>query len=176
MVSWRKVFPGVKADRTVIVFGVFLFLVGLAVAWNGYGYVQVERGWTLVISGTIAFCTGLTLIALGLVLRQLGEIASSAAKSTLFLAKAKSSAPWAPEATEPSRAPVLREPEPEPEDEIPEDEIPEEEAEDIPPAPFVAGNGRAAPKRAGRIGPKQKNPRRRLRRPSRASPPSRRCG
>ena len=140
MVSWRKVFPGVKADRTVIVFGVFLFLVGLAVAWNGYGYVQVERGWTLVISGTIAFCTGLTLIALGLVLRQLGEIASSAAKSTLFLAKAKSSAPWAPEATEPSRAPVLREPEPEPEDEIPEDEIPEEEAEDIPPAPFVAGN------------------------------------
>ncbi len=99
-----------KADRTVIVFGVFLFLVGLAVAWNGYGYVQVERGWTLVISGTIAFCTGLTLIALGLVLRQLGEIASSAAKSTLFLAKAKSSAQWTPEATEPARAeaPVLR--------------------------------------------------------------------
>ena len=108
-----------KADRTVIVFGVFLFLVGLAVAWNGYGYVQVERGWTLVISGTIAFCTGLTLIALGLVLRQLGEIASSAAKSTLFLAKAKSSAQWTPEATEPARAeaPVLRQPEPEPQDE-----------------------------------------------------------
>jgi hypothetical protein len=135
VVSWRKVFPGVKADRTVIVFGVFLFLVGLAVAWNGYGYVQIERGWTLVISGTIAFCTGLTLIALGLVLRQLGEIASSAAKSTLFLAKAKSSAQWTPEATEPSRAeaPVLREPEP-------EDETPEDEGEDVPLAPFVAGN------------------------------------
>lgn len=135
MVSWRKVFPGVKADRTVIVFGVFLFLVGLAVAWNGYGYVQVERGWTLVISGTIAFCTGLTLIALGLVLRQLGEIASSAAKSTLFLAKAKSNAQWTPEPTEPSRAeaPVLREPEPEP-------ETPEDEGDDVPPASFVAGN------------------------------------
>jgi hypothetical protein len=90
--SRRKVFLNVRADRTIIVFGVFLFLVGLAVAVNGYGYVQVERGWTLVISGTIGFCTGLVMIALGLVLRELESISASSAKSALFLAKSKNDA------------------------------------------------------------------------------------
>ncbi len=79
----------VKADRTIVVFGVFLFLIGFAVAWNGYGYIQIERGWSMVISGTIAFCSGLILIALGLLLRQLQILSASAAQSTLFLAKAK---------------------------------------------------------------------------------------
>ena len=79
----------VRADRTVIVIGVFLFILGLAVAWNGYGYVQIERGWTMVISGTVVFSTGLLLIALGLVLRELRAIAGSAGRATLLLAKAK---------------------------------------------------------------------------------------
>ena len=79
----------VRADRTVIVIGVFLFILGLAVAWNGYGYVQVERGWTMVISGTVVFSTGLLLVALGLVLRELRAIAGSAGRATLLLAKAK---------------------------------------------------------------------------------------
>ena len=79
----------VRADRTVIVIGVFLFILGLAVAWNGYGYVLNERGWTMVISGTVAFSTGLLLIALGLVLRELRAIAGSAGRATLLLAKAK---------------------------------------------------------------------------------------
>lgn len=92
-----------KADRTVIVFGVFLFLVGLAIAWNGYGFVQVERGWTLVISGTVGFCSGLILIALGLVLRELEAISSSAAKAALFLAKARSDAQWSPPPAAPAQ-------------------------------------------------------------------------
>jgi hypothetical protein len=79
----------VRADRTVIAIGVFLFILGLAVAWNGYGYVQIERGWTLVISGTVVFSTGLLLVALGLVLRELRAVAASAARATLLLAKAK---------------------------------------------------------------------------------------
>jgi hypothetical protein len=79
----------VRADRTVIVIGVFLFILGLAVASNGYGYVQVERGWTLVISGTVVFSTGLLLVGLGLVLRELRAIAGSASRATLLLAKAK---------------------------------------------------------------------------------------
>jgi hypothetical protein len=108
IVSRRKVFLSVKADRTVIVFGAFLFLVGLAVAWNGYGYVQIERGWTLVISGTIAFCAGLILIALGLALRELAAISSSVAKSALFLAKARNNGSPVVEAIqpEPPAAPV----------------------------------------------------------------------
>ncbi len=79
----------VRADRTVIVIGVFLFILGLAVAWNGYGYVRDERGWTLVISGTVVFSTGLLLVALGFVLRELRAIAASAGRATLLLAKAK---------------------------------------------------------------------------------------
>jgi hypothetical protein len=79
----------VRADRTVIVIGVFLFILGLAVAWNGYGYVRDERGWTLVISGTVVFSSGLLLVALGFVLRELRAIAASAGRATLLLAKAK---------------------------------------------------------------------------------------
>jgi hypothetical protein len=83
----------VRADRTVIVIGAFLFIVGLAVAWNSYGFIEVERGWTLVIAGTVAFSTGLLLVALGLVLRELREISSSASKAALLLAKAKNTYP-----------------------------------------------------------------------------------
>ncbi|MGO9430144.1 hypothetical protein [Rhodoblastus sp.] len=82
-----------RPDRTVIVIGVFLFIVGLAVAWNGYDYVQLERGWTLVISGTIAACAGLVLVALGLALRELRAIALSASNATLLLAKARTDSP-----------------------------------------------------------------------------------
>ena len=78
-----------RADRTVIVIGAFLFMIGLAVAWNGYGYIELERGWSMVIAGTFGFCTGLVLVALGLVLRELEAISSSADRATLLLAKAK---------------------------------------------------------------------------------------
>jgi hypothetical protein len=90
----------VRLDRTVIVVGVFLFAVGLAVAWNGYGYVQLERGWTQVISGTFAAGIGLVLVALGLILRELQTIAASATRATLLLAKGRnglpSETPYAP--------------------------------------------------------------------------------
>jgi DNA segregation ATPase FtsK/SpoIIIE-like protein len=80
---------GVRADRTIIVIGGFLSVIGLAMAWNGYGYVELERGWSLLIAGTIGFCTGLVLVALGLVLNQLADIAASASRAALMLAKAK---------------------------------------------------------------------------------------
>ncbi len=79
-----------RADRTIIVIGVFLFVLGVAVAWNGYLYIELERGWSMAIAGSVGFCTGLLLVALGLVLRELREIASSASKATLLLAKGKS--------------------------------------------------------------------------------------
>jgi hypothetical protein len=79
----------VRADRTVIVIGAFLFMIGLAVAWNGYGYIELERGWSLVIAGTFGFCSGLVLVALGLVLRELRGISASAERATLLLAMAK---------------------------------------------------------------------------------------
>ncbi len=95
-----------RADRTIIVIGGFLFVIGLVVAWNGYGYIEVERGWSMLIAGTVGFCTGLLLVALGLVLHQLAEIASSASKATLLLAKAKTGG--LPEISMPTHAPVAR--------------------------------------------------------------------
>ncbi len=83
----------VRADRTVIVIGVFLFILGLAVAWNGYGYVRDERGWTLVISGTVVFSTGLLLVALGLVLRELRAIAGSAGQGDVAAGQSQNPAP-----------------------------------------------------------------------------------
>ncbi len=82
-----------RADRTVIVIGAFLSLIGLLVAWNGYSYILVERGPPMVVGGTIAFCSGLLLVALGFVLRELGQISSSASKATLLLAKRGVAAP-----------------------------------------------------------------------------------
>jgi hypothetical protein len=77
----------VRADRTVIVIGAFLSVIGLSVAWNGYSYILVERGPPMVIAGTIGFCAGLILIAFGFGLRQLEDISSSASKAALLLAK-----------------------------------------------------------------------------------------
>jgi hypothetical protein len=103
--SRRKVFASLKADRTVIVFGVFIFLLGLVVAWNSYGIIQVERGWSMVISGTIAFSAGLILIALGLILRQLKILSASAAQVALFLARAGQSGAAAQQVAPVERAP-----------------------------------------------------------------------
>ena len=132
-----------KADRTVILFGAVLALVGLVVAWNGYGYVQLERGWTLVISGTIGFCSGLILIALGLVLNALEAISASAAKSALFLAKARSVGAPSAEASEPPRPTVPAQPEPvaEPEEAYEPDAFENVEEE----RPPFTGPGYAAP-------------------------------
>ncbi|MCI4677984.1 hypothetical protein K9U39_09615 [Rhodoblastus acidophilus] len=113
-----------KADRTVIVFGVFLFLLGFSAAWNGYGYIEIERGWSMVISGTVAFSAGLILIALGLVLRQLQIISASAAQVALFLAKATGNG-GAAEPAPPPTAP----PPPEPQAEAYPVEAPAEEAQ-----------------------------------------------
>jgi hypothetical protein len=82
-----------KADRTAIVVGGFLAVIGLLLAVNGYSYVQLERGWSLLLSGTMVFCTGLVLVAVGLVLKELEAISSSVAKTALFLAKGKLAAP-----------------------------------------------------------------------------------
>ena len=96
-----------RADRTIIVIGAFLSVIGLVLGWNGYGYVELERGWSLLIAGTIGFCTGLVLVALGLVLNQLAEIAASASKAALMLAKSK--AGGLPEIAMPAAGPISTE-------------------------------------------------------------------
>jgi hypothetical protein len=97
----------VRADRTIIVIGAFLSVIGLVLAWNGYGYVELERGWSLLIAGTIGFCTGLVLVALGLVLNQLAEIGASASKAALMLAKSKPGG--LPEIAMPAAGPISTE-------------------------------------------------------------------
>lgn len=99
-----------KADRTVVLIGVFLFLIGVSVGWNAYGYIQIERGWAMVISGAIVASAGLVLAAIGFALNLLQKIAASSAQSALFLSKLtpdRFSAPALDEALLPAAAPIF---------------------------------------------------------------------
>ena len=43
-----------------------LALAGAYCVWQGADIIQLERGWATVISGAVAFSSGLVIIALGL--------------------------------------------------------------------------------------------------------------
>lgn len=55
----------------VFALGLGLVIGGLAAISEGYGIVQVERGWTLVIAGTVALGTGVIVLALGVVIARI---------------------------------------------------------------------------------------------------------
>ncbi|MDE2016988.1 MAG: hypothetical protein KGI57_04700 [Hyphomicrobiales bacterium] len=58
----------------VIVFGLALAGSGAYAGFRGYGLIGTEAGFALALGGAFAVCTGLTLIALGLILRRLNVI------------------------------------------------------------------------------------------------------
>lgn len=55
----------------VFALGLFLAVSGLVAILQGYDIIQVERGWTLVISGTSALGAGIVTIALGIVIARI---------------------------------------------------------------------------------------------------------
>ncbi len=63
-----------RIDFFVVSVGVLLAVAGLISIWSGSGFVQVERGWTEVIAGSVALSGGLAIVALGLILRRLGAL------------------------------------------------------------------------------------------------------
>ncbi|MCW2286338.1 hypothetical protein M2323_002358 [Rhodoblastus acidophilus] len=119
-----------KVERTLVALGLVLAVAGIVVAVNGYVYVNVDRGPPLMISGTLLLGIGLTLAALGFILRELQKISADASKAALLLAKARNGlvaaeppvaakplpplSPFEPPAAAPVAAPLPSEPEPAP--------------------------------------------------------------
>jgi hypothetical protein len=54
----------------MVVGGVLLSIAGAASVWQGLDIVQLERGWTMVISGAVAFTGGVVTLAIGLLTRE----------------------------------------------------------------------------------------------------------
>ena len=48
--------------------GLLLVLLGGAAIWQGIDIIQVERGWTSVIAGTTALCSGFLVLILGVLI------------------------------------------------------------------------------------------------------------
>lgn len=51
-------------------------VVGMTWLWNGLGIVQVERGWSAVIAGSVIFSAGAVLMGLSVLIRQLEALQS----------------------------------------------------------------------------------------------------
>ncbi|MDR3463224.1 MAG: hypothetical protein P4L76_13005 [Beijerinckiaceae bacterium] len=58
----------------VFALGVALSICGALSIYFGYGIVEIERGWTGVIAGATALTGGIVVIALGLVIKGLGDL------------------------------------------------------------------------------------------------------
>jgi hypothetical protein len=64
----------------VFALGFVLAFGGLVAISQGYDIVQVERGWTLVISGTTALSAGIITVALGFVVARIEALIAVSAK------------------------------------------------------------------------------------------------
>ena len=78
-----------RVERTLIALGLVLALAGLIVAYNGYIYVNVDRGPPTMVSGVLTFGFGLVIAALGFAVRELQAISADAAKVALLIAKGR---------------------------------------------------------------------------------------
>jgi len=66
-----------KMSYLVYALGAFLSLCGAIAFYSGYGIIEVERGWAMVIAGSVAFSAGLVIIVLGFILRELSRLEAS---------------------------------------------------------------------------------------------------
>ena len=64
----------------VFALGLVLAFGGLVAISQGYDIVQVERGWTLVISGATALSAGIVTLALGFVVARIEALIALSAK------------------------------------------------------------------------------------------------
>jgi hypothetical protein len=93
----------VLANAAVFVLGLVLILGGAWGIWRGSDYIQLERGWASVISGSVAATGGVLTLAIGFVLRRLDALHGALlgmAANTSGVALARE-APVAEPATEP---------------------------------------------------------------------------
>ncbi len=86
--------------------GVTMMVAGLAAIYSGALFVGIERGWTMVVSGSVGFSAGAILLGLGAALRRLKRIE----KATKRLAGVFDALPFAsanPEAENRPAAPPI---------------------------------------------------------------------
>jgi hypothetical protein len=106
--------------------GVTMMVAGLAAIYSGSLFVGIERGWTMVVSGSVGFSAGAILLGLGAALRRLKRIE----KATKRLAGVFDSLPFASAGPEPENRPATPS---------------VSSAMPIPPAPGVAPEPETAP-------------------------------
>lgn len=63
----------------VVALGAILALSGLAAMWDGWDKIQIERGWSLFIAGSVATAGGVITLALGAILSRLDQAIAAAA-------------------------------------------------------------------------------------------------
>ena len=81
----------------VLALGVVLSICGALSIYFGYGIIEIERGWTGVIAGATALTGGIVVIALGLVIKGLGDLRAALVTSAGHDAPAKVGLATAPE-------------------------------------------------------------------------------
>src|SRR5437763_3557886 len=94
----------VVANAGVFALGFILIIGGAWGISRGAGYVQLEWGWTSVISGTVALAGGVLTLAIGFVLRRLDAL--HGALLNAFAAVGAPAPEAIPSAAEPAVAPM----------------------------------------------------------------------
>lgn len=64
----------------VVALGAILAFWGAAAMWEGWGIIQLERGWSLFIAGAVAASGGAIVLALGVVLSRLDRLIRAVAE------------------------------------------------------------------------------------------------
>ncbi len=94
--------------RVTYALGVLLVLIGIASVAFGLPEVQLESGWTAVISGTVAASAGCVIFVLGALLGRLDALYAIVAGATVAAPgrTAEAAVGQAPESSEPATAPL----------------------------------------------------------------------
>jgi hypothetical protein len=91
----------VLANAAVFVLGLVLIIGGAWGIWRGSDYIQLERGWASVISGSVAATGGVLTLTVGFVLRRLDALHSAFLNAGARGVGLLSEAPVVAEAAEP---------------------------------------------------------------------------
>lgn len=115
----------------LVCLGALMIVVGGSCILSGYPIVEVERGWTLVISGTTALSAGVILLGLALVAARIENLSRLLGPSMRPLAQTPVEAPNPVAASPVAASPLApafderQEQEPSPKEDFPETAVPE---------------------------------------------------
>lgn len=88
----------------VTALGLILALWGLGAMWEGWDKIQIERGWSLFIGGSVAVAGGVVTLAIGAILSRLDHAISASGTQARSEPVKEQSAPVKKDAPEASPA------------------------------------------------------------------------